>query len=454
MTRSADELALEMGNLAAGGVGPAEFTRRLLERGELARVRGPLRRVKTKSAPRIAFMKDAIVRGALRWLVRSGGWRVRQVVTGKRRREGRIWAANIWEALSVRYSPATLELVAAAAGWCQRDATAHRKPPAGPRPSTLEEIANRSSDPELELPGPRALAGLVPATLGDLVVFHLAIDALLDACPIPPDDVRPAAAPAPKPVEPPPPPAPSRPRSPTGGAATPAPASPPTPSVPVRVGMRPAHLEKRRSLLALSSLTALYRADELLQGEKTGTNEGWAVGLAKAEKIFTPLVAGDRAALLTYLDDAVAVRWIEHEVARRALHATEAGDRYVDLACALEGFMAAASRAARPDALRPVLRFFERYLVKFGQREAVAAAFKSHAQSLVRASERARFLGQVARLFAVTRLVAAESERILATPFVDRTEEEKVFVADVSDFTRSVQPELEAIRRELAGEVG
>src|SRR5581483_9077283 len=108
----------------------------------------------------------------------------------------------------------------------------------------------------------------------------------------------------------------------------------------------------------------------------------------------------------------------------------------------------------RPDALRPLLRFFERYLVMFGQREAVAESFRTHSQTLVRASERARFLAQVARLFAVSRLIAAEAERILATPFVDRTEEEKVFVADVSDFTRSVLPELEAIRRELAGEVG
>jgi hypothetical protein len=60
----------------------------------------------------------------------------------------------------------------------------------------------------------------------------------------------------------------------------------------------------------------------------------------------------------------------------------------------------------------------------------------------------------VARLFAVSRGIASEAERILALPFVDRTEEEKVFIADVSEFTRSIHPELEAIRRELAGEIG
>ncbi|MEZ0228552.1 MAG: hypothetical protein ACAI25_07985, partial [Planctomycetota bacterium] len=252
---------------------------------------------------------------------------------------------------------------------------------------------------------------------------HLAFNPYLDEHPIPVDDPR---------------------------QATPAPAPAPTTSA----SQRPAHLEKRRALLALSPLTSLYRADELLLGEKTSTHEGWTACHARAQKVYAPLVAGDRAALLTYLDDALAVRWIEREVARRLTHATEAGERYVDLACALEAFIVAALAAERPDALRPVLRFFERYLVKFGQREAVVLAFKNHAQSLVRASERSRFLGQVARMFAVTRLVAAESERILATNFVDRTEAEKVFVADVSDFTRNVQPELEAIRRELAGEVG
>lgn len=424
MTTPAEDLVLEQ--LGREAVGPAEFTRRLVERGELARVRGPLRRVKLQNAPRIAFMKDAAIRGALRWLIRAGGWRVRQVVAGDRRREGRVWSTGIWEALAVSYSPATLELIAAAARWCQ---------PA----QTL-------------LPLPPELTGLAPTTTGDLLVFHMTVDALLEATPVPHDE-RPAPPVEPKPVTPPPPG--TRTARPTAKKeAAPPPPPAPAPSPAPGASARNAHLERRRNLLAISPLTSLFRPDELLQGGKTSSNDGWCVGVARAEKAFAPLLQGDRASLLTYLDDTLAIRWIERETGRRALHAVEAGDAYVDLAAALEGFIGAARTAQRPDALRPLLRFYERYLIKFGQREAVALSFKNHSQSLVRASERARFLGQVARLFAVTRHVAAESERILATPFVDRTEAEKVFVADVSDFTRNVQPELEAIRRELAGEVG
>jgi hypothetical protein len=390
-------------------VGPAEFVKRLLERGELAPVRGPLKRVKAKNAARIAFMKDAIVRGALHWLVRSGGWRMRHVVAGKRRREARLWGQGVYENLDLRYSAATLELVAAVAKCCQ-------KPPS------------------------RELPGQGPVMLGDVVIFHLTLDPFIDSMRLPVEE-------APKPPEP-PKPASGVTRKPQAAAATPAPA--PRPASNDRAKL----LEGRRAVLALSPLTALFRADEVLPEDKLATNEQTILAIAQAAKLYTPLVQGDRAVLLTYLDDALAHRWIERESLRRSLSASSAAPGYLAFALALEGFASAARTAARPDALRPLLRFFERYLVRFGQREVELETFKKHSQMLVRASDRARFLATVARLFAVARVIATEAERVLATPFVDRTEEEKVFIADASEFTRSILPELEAIRRELAGEVG
>jgi hypothetical protein len=408
-------------------VGPAEFVRVLMERGELARVRSPLKRVRTKGVtpPRISFMAESTKKGTLRWLVRSGGWRVRQVVTAKRRREGRIWATGIWEALDLRFSAATLELLAAAAAASQ-----------GPAPF---------------LPKTDWLGALVPATLGDLIVFHIVLDALLEATPTPPEAKPPA--PEPKAATPVPPGTRTRPAS--GGVRREAspPATPPPPA-PAPDPTRAVHMERRRALLAISPLTALFRADEIFPVEKLGTQEGWTLAVAQATKLFTPLLAGDRALLLTYLDDALAIRWVEHDAQRRALPPGEAASRYLAFAAALEGFAAAARTAQRPDALRPLLRFFERYLVRFGQRESVARSFQQHSLAIPRVSDRARFLATVARVFAVSQVVASESERALSLPFVDRTEEEKVFVADVSEFTRSVLPELEAIRRELAGEVG
>jgi hypothetical protein len=391
-------------------VGPAEFARRLLDRGEVARVRSPLRRVKVKDAPRMRFLRETGIKACLRWLVRSGGWRTRHVVAGKRRREGRVWGQGIYEALDVRYSAACLELLA--------------------------HVTTNAQTARPTFPPPSALGGVAPTTTGDLVFFHLVLDALVDSVPVPVPE-----APPPAPPEPPTPPQP-------GGRAKkkasdktdkPTPQAPPDPAP-----MRAAFFARQREVIGLSPLTALFRAEEAF-GEDS---------LEAARRTFAPLVAGDRALLLSYLDDALAARWLARETVRRSLPAHEAGPRYVAFAAALEGLARAAREAARPDALRPLLRFFERYLVRFGQREAVCQAFKAQSLTLVRASDRARFLAQVARLFAVGRGLTTENERVLGLPFVERTEEEKVFVADVSELARTVLPELEAIRRELSAEVG
>jgi hypothetical protein len=398
--------------------GPADFVRRILERGDVVRVRGPLRRVKKASLPpRIAFLRDATIKGVLQWLVRQGGWRSRTVVAGKRRREGRLWATGIFEALQLRYTPASMELLARAATWASQGGA-------------------------LTLPPPAETRGLAPETTGDLVLFHLVIDALLDL-PAPmerysPIDVAEVPSVAEK--------ARARPKK---AAKEPA-VEPKPPQVPAGFT---AEIERRRALLAISPLTALARADDPW-AEAIGTDAAFASGVLAAKKRLAPLVAGDRAVLLTYLDDALAIRWIEDEKRRRAVSLVEASRRYLALAATLEGLGRAAIEAGRPDALRPVARFFERWVLSYGQREAVLQDFRDRSMGLVKASDRAGFLAEVARLFGAVRPIAGEAERVLATPFVDRTEEDKVFIADIQELMRQVEPELEAIRRELAGVVG
>ena len=88
---------------AARRVGPAEFTRRLLEQAELASVALPLERRRVAGgAARVAWIAEALKRDALGWLCRQGGWRLRQVVLRGRRVEGRVWEERIFSRLGVR----------------------------------------------------------------------------------------------------------------------------------------------------------------------------------------------------------------------------------------------------------------------------------------------------------------------------------------------------------------
>ena len=419
---------------APPGVGPAEFARRLLSRGEVAAVRGPLKRVRTKGTPpRTLALKDMAIRATIGWIARSGGWQVRAVVSGGRRREGRIWASGIWEGIDLRFSAAALELLA-------RSAAAA----AQPQGFTLRRLES-------------ALAGLAPATVGDAILFHVVLEPLLDAAL--------AREPAPKPQKP---------------AEEEAPAPEPAPfrgatriharqldrpddkkkdekvekKKPVATPPVPAPEPPRaRAIIELSPWTALVRADEL---EAPASCKEDVQSRALYGKRFAPLVQGDRAVLLTYLDDSIARRWIAREAQRRATPIGAAGaQRYAAFACALEGLGEAALAAGRPDALRPISRFFEQYVVKFGQREAVSRDLRERVHAAIPlASDRAAALARVARVFESSRLLEATAERILDTPFVDRTEPEKVFVAEFQDRMRPVRPELEAIRRELSGEVG
>jgi hypothetical protein len=399
--------------------GPAEFARRLLATGEIAPVRGPLRRAKTSGTPpRIAAIRDAIVRSTIGWLARSGGWQGRAVVAGGRRREGRVWASGIWESLQVSFSPASLELVLRSAVAASR-----------PWGITLDSLE-------------QALAGLAPASTGDLLLFHVALEPLVAGArgPGPPERAE----------------TPTEDERPARGARLDRKAA----SAEKRPASAPGSSETRarrvRALLARSPLTALFRADETEPPAGETERDDAAARAACAER-FAPLVAGDRAVLLTYLDESLAKRWILRETARRAFAAgeiAEARRSYGALAAAFEGLVDAALAAGRPDALRPLARFYERYVVAFGQREAVASYFRQGVQSLTLASERAAALARVARIFSASRLLESAADRILDIPFVDRTEPEKVFVADYQERVRGIRPELEAMRRELAGEVG
>ena len=447
--------AAELVPLQAPGVGPAEFTHRLLARREVAFVRGPLRRVKVRATPpRVKAMRDMAVRATIGWLARSGGWQTRAVVAGGRRREGRIWASGIWDSLALGFSPASIELLVRAAAAS-----------AQPGGATLGRLA-------------RAVEGIPAAsTTGDLVLFHLVIGAYLDAglgvelvTDATSADTTSAEATSPESASPPPTPPPPRTpplraargsaraeveRAKTEGAAKPGDKTAdksPDKKEPARPD--PAtEAQRARALLALSPLTALCRADEL--DLPLAAKDDAAARAAHARR-FEPLVRGDRAVLLTYLDDTIARGWIARESARRAGPLTAAtARRYAAMGAALEGLGDAALAAGRPDALRPIARFFEQYALRFGQREAVSRDLRERVHASVPlASERASTLARVARLFEASRPLEATADRVLDTPFVDRTEEDKVYVADYQERLRDLRPELEAIRRELAGEVG
>jgi hypothetical protein len=211
---------------------------------------------------------------------------------------------------------------------------------------------------------------------------------------------------------------------------------------------------RRQELLRASPLTRAFSLEELgspPSRERTGTDEAL---VAAAAAPLAPLVAGDRALLWTYLDRAVARAWLEEEADRRRAAAPEAMPRYAAAARGAAAFARAAIAAGRPDALRPLVRFFHGHVLRFGNRAPVIEALRERARAFDRASEREAFLGTTSRLFGACRLVTATIEQTLNTPVIDRTEEEKVLLGDYHDGFKQVAEEMEAIRRELAGEIG
>jgi len=418
-------------------VGPAGFTRSLLLGSQRAPVSLPLERRKSSGAPRMRWIADALKKDALGWACRQGGWRERQVVVAGRRQEGRLWDPKIFPRLGVTFTPGPLLLLTAA-----------------------------MEDPDpLPLLGPGLLArigvgleGEQPAT-GDLLALHRIVSALLEGartggwpgegrrreptrarCPSCDEPLAPEAGAAPRP---------SRPRT-RGGRRARQPRCPRCDrvlnvadlSAPSPSDAAAAHTERGLSLLELSPLTCVF------QPQRAGglAGEDFATRLA-------PLFKGDRGVLMTYLDDALAGAWLDQEEERRKLPGPEALVSYEHTTRTLEGFVRAAPD--RPDALRPLIRFFELYVVRrFGGRAPVGEALRQQSQGFNRASEREAFLRAASRLFGLGGRVGAAVERALSAPYVDRTEAERVLLADYHERFREVRPEVEAIRRELAGEIG
>ncbi|MBX3472060.1 MAG: hypothetical protein KF878_34850 [Planctomycetes bacterium] len=460
-------------------VGPAGFTRLLLTRGERGQVPLPLaRRPAPGGAPRLRWMAEAVKRDALGWLFRAGGWRRRTVVVGGRRREGRLTDEGIAERLDLRFGPAALRLLVAAmedpplpdvgaalgGDLATGDLVAvHRVA------SALAREALAGGEREV---GPAALAAplrqlrlALPACRRAWVVgadgSALATDEDAPEDPAWAEAVRQAVGRraadetvawrrlAPGVL--------LRPLEGAGRLWVACAVEPRAQGLRAARGRASARRWPRWRPRAAGGLPARgssrrgggrscrQPAPRALSAEALGDEAGAPLG---------PLFAGDRAVLWSYLDQAVARAWLEEEADRRRAPAPDAQPRYAAAARGLAAFAAAATAADRPDALRPLLRFFLGHARRFGNRAPVVAALRERAQAFDRASERDAFLATVAGLFGACRLVAAQAERTLATPVIDRGEEEKVLLADWHDGFRGVADECEAIRRELAGEIG
>ena len=356
-------------------------------------------------APRMRWIADALRKDALGWLVRAGGWRRRAVVVGGRRREGRVWDPRIFPGLDVRFTAGPLHLLVAlmeASG--EREATL-------PRLSSVQRA--------------RVTAGVAddsPAT-GDLLALHRLVAPL-----------APSTAPAPL-------------QCPRCGASPPGSDEAAEEPCPLCANLAAVHADSERwaPLLALSPLTLLFRPAE------AGRLDAFADPTQGAQAL-SPLFRGDRPLLCSYLDATLARAWLREERARRRLGARRALSSYAATVRTLGAFVRAAE--GRPDALRPLLAFFGGYLREFGRRAPVVDALREQARGFDRASERQAFLRQAGELFGLARAVTRAVEATLAETYVDRTEEQKVLLADHHERFSELAPEVEAIRRELTGEIG
>lgn len=491
------------------GVGPAGFARRLVRERRRSRVPPPLRRVPADEDPaerRMPWSAELLKRESVAFLVREGGWRKRQVVVGERRREGRVWDEGVWEKLQVSFGPSALLLLEAAmaadpealppvspalaktaqslgsgdlfalhlvvepllasAGSDRRGTGRHRDAaPARPREA---DALRAPLEGLLKALGAAGRWGAVVRDEGAIVVQ--AGDAQYATTPDVARGVIERAGTTPHVwseggswvqrlrliVR----------RWPAQGLAL----LVAVPQARTRVDLEAATLrealdalegaipgarpsedgakEKRRqALLRLSPLTLLFRPQELGALDPVGARTCDA-----ARGALAPLFQGDRPALLTWLDETLARAWIREEELRQGLPPASVGAAWN---AAGRGLLALAAAAeSRPDALRPLIRFYDDYLVRFGTRAPVVQAVQARAEALDRASDRDALRHSAALLFAPGRAITAAGERALSRAFVDRTEPERAFLVDYHEAWRQIGPEVEAIRRELAGEVG
>lgn len=346
------------------------------------------------------YVADAIRKDALAWLFgrEGGGWQELKIVAGGRRHELRLWDEKIFSRLDVRFGDGPLKLLVAA-------------------------MESRWSPPQL----PKGLAKAATqadVSTGDLIAYHRIADRLLRLAKGP-ETARclVCAAGLEK--------GPGQKRScPVCGTKLHARLSPPS------------ERETRiQALIELSPLTQLFRSSE------AGRTP------AKLRAALAPLFKGERPVLLSYMAASLAKSWLREERRRRKLSAERAQTSYAQSARLLEAFVSHCG--PRPDALRPLIEFYRTYVLEHGGRAPVTEALREQAQSFDRISERDAFMKTASELFVPARAIQTAVDLALATSFVDRSEAQKVLLSEYHEsFRGEVAAEIEAIRRELASEVG
>lgn len=384
--------------------GPAGFTRDLLGGSASAAVPLPLtRKPAPGGAPRVHYMADALRKDALAWLFGrpGGGWQELKVVVAGRRRELRLWDERVFPRLDVRFSERSLQLL-------------------------VDTMESRWSPPPLSASLREAPAEVLT---GDLIALHQLSDRLLKLARGPELPRCPTCAatfdPSGKGVR-------KKPGHCMGcGLKLPKGADQPPSPRNERIG----------ALLTLSPLTQLFRSS---QGARSAEELGQA---------FAPLLRGERPVLFSYLAGSLAKAWIQEEQRRRRSSAERAQVAYVQSGRTFAAWVGLCG--ARPDALRPLIEFYRSYVLQFGGRAPVTESLREQSRSFDRVSERDGFLRAASELFVPGRAIQAAVDEALATPFVDRSEAQKVLLSDYHERYRGeVAAEVEAIRRELAGEVG
>ena len=348
-------------------------------------------------------MADALRKDALAWLFgrQGGGWQELKVVVAGRRRELRLWDERVFPRLDVRFSERPLQLLVAA-------------------------MESRWSPPPLP---PELLAEPPEVLTGDLIALHQLSDRLLNLARGPEVPRCPTCAasfdPSAKGV--------SKKKESCSGCGAKLPSA-------AREAPSP-RAERASALLTLSPLTQLFRPGQGARSE------------AELRQALTPLLRGERPVMLSYLAGSLAKAWLKEEQGRRRISAERAQVSYGQSGRTFAALVGLCS--ARPDALRPLIEFYRGYVLHFGGRAPVTESLREQSRSFDRVSERDGFLRAASELFVPGQAIQRAVDVALATPFVDRSEAQKVLLSEYHERYRGeVAVEVEAIRRELAGEVG
>lgn len=433
-------------------VGPAEFVRRLVLDGEVETVRPPVTR-SPGAGERTGYIAELLAKAVSGWVARSGGWRRRQIATSAGGRRGRvfgsarIWDAEVWPGLDLKPGAASMEL---AARLVELRAT---PTPAPPTDATFRR--------------------LVPATMGDVVAFHLMLEPLWwmyspEAPRASDQRVDPSARPG-RPAQPRQQhrrvihvrgraaeahQAAARGRGQSGGEES----EEEEAAQPVVAAARSAQAILRASPLTYLLHADSFQAEYVDEGGRPGEGEAWERERLAATERLAPLVTSDRATMFGFLDDMISRAWLDAEDTRRGMPVVESGIAYMALGCAFDGLVGAAVRAGRPDALRPILRFFERYFVRHGRGSTVAQTFVDKTAEVATQAAKQRYTFSVVVMFGSGSLVASLADG-LPHP-TERTAAQQVFLASLRDpggmgsDEDGVLEDLDEVDRALAALVG